>query len=127
MIDKALQAYLAPLIPSVRVMFSRVTPDPDTALFIIPYGGARPDTQFNYAYPSFQVLSRALLADDAAKHSALVFSLLQNIKNITILGLEILEITALQHYYQLKIDDRNRIVYVQNFQAHIYEATMYRS
>lgn len=126
MIDKALQIYLSSHIPDVRIFYSRITPDPDIAIFIIPYGGKSPEVQDNYSYPSFQIISRAILSDNAEQNSARVFSLLQNIKNITLQNVEIIEITALQSYYQLKIDERNRVIYAQNFEAHIYDPTIYR-
>lgn len=126
MIDKALQSYLSSVISDVRIFYSRITPDPDTAIFIIPYGGKSPEIQDNYSYVSFQVISRSLLADNAEQNSARVFSLLQNVKNITIQNVEIIEITALHYFYQLKIDERNRVVYVQNFEAHMYDPTAHR-
>lgn len=126
MITKSLQAHLSALFPSVRFFYSRITPDPDTAVFIIQYSGKQPDVKDNYSYPSFQIVSRALIADEAETNIRNVFNVLQNMNQQMIGDVEVIEITAKQSYYQLKIDEKNRVVYAQNYDAHIYESTQNR-
>lgn len=125
MIAKAIRDYLAARL-SVDVFYSQVPASPDNEVTILSYYGFPPDVKFAYSYPRFQIRSRAILFDDAESVAMQCFTYLQNLTHITMSGIEIIEIKALQDPYLLEYDEKNRAVFQQNFEAHVYYPTLYR-
>ncbi len=125
MISKAIRDYLTEHV-ATPVYYSQVVAEPDTVVTILDYFGFPPDIKFNYDYPRFQVRVRAPTYDDAYDVIQGCYNILQNAQNITISGMEIIEIKALQSPYMLELDEKNRVVFQQNFETMVYLQTANR-
>jgi hypothetical protein len=126
MIAKEIRDYLSTQIQDVDIFYSRVVASPDTIVSVLDYYGRPPELQDNYDHPRFQIRVRAPTYDESKDLCWECYSALHNLCRITVSGLEILEIVALQSPYQLELDELDRTVFQVNFEAHVYAPTTYR-
>ena len=123
MISKAICDYLTQTTSGFPVFYSRVVASPDTSVSILDYFGFPPDVKHNYDYPRFQIRSRATTYEDAMNNAQTCYRALQNLQYVTVSGVEIIEVKALQSPYMLELDEKDRTVIQQNFETMIYYAT----
>lgn len=111
-------------IDPVYISFKPATPDTCTTILVTP--GLESDFKHNYDRDGIQIVDRGNDYDEALQRSNSTYSLLHGMGSMTISGIHIVSIRALQKPFLLRYDGQNRPEFITNYTVETYNSTIHR-